>query len=79
MPEKPHFEPAYSIIARFGSAAEVARILELDKSTVSRWTMAKAQRGTEGKIPRKYWEPLLTAAKDRRVRLSLTELVALNK
>lgn len=79
MSEKACFEPAHSIIARFGSAAEVGRILDLDKSTVTRWTMAKPQKGTEGKIPRKYWEPLMTAARKRKVKLTLNELAALNK
>lgn len=79
MSEKAQFEPATSIIARFGSAAEVARILDLDKSTVSRWTMSRPQKGTEGKVPRKYWEPLMTAAKQRKVKLTLNELAALKK
>ena len=79
MSEKPYFEPAHSIISRFGSAAEVGRILDLDKSTVTRWTMAKPQKGTEGKIPRKYWEPLMVEAKKRKIRLTITQLAALNK
>lgn len=41
--------------------------------------MSRPQKGTEGKVPRKYWEPLMTAAKQRKVKLTLNELAALNK
>ena len=79
MPDKTCFEPATSIIARFGSAAEVGRILDLDKSTISRWTMPKDKRGTEGRIPHKYWGDLITAAKKRKVKLTFRELASLKK
>jgi hypothetical protein len=79
MSEKAPFEPATSIIARFGSAAEVGRILDLDKSTISRWTMPKEKRGTDGRIPHKYWEDLMTAAKQRKIKLTLRELASLKK
>jgi len=79
MSNKSQFEPANSVIHRFGSAAEVGRILDLDKSTICRWTMPKDKRGTNGSIPRKYWEPLMQAAKQRKIKLSLNELVSLKK
>ena len=59
--------------------SEVGRILDLDKSTICRWTMPKDRRGTNGAIPRKYWEPLMQAAKQRKIKLSLNELVSLKK
>lgn len=79
MPNKDPFDPAASIIARFGSAAEVGRILDLDKSTISRWTMPKDKRGTDGRIPHKYWGDLIAAARKRKIKLTLRELASLKK
>lgn len=50
----------------FGSQAEVARILDVDKSTVNRWV----------RVPAKYHVTLLDEAKRRKVRLNQLDLVA---
>lgn len=69
--------PAQLLIDRFGTASEIARILDLDKSTVSRWANPIDEKGTKGYVPRKYWKDLLNVAKQRRIKLSLNDLAGL--
>jgi len=50
----------------FGSQAEVARILDLDKASVSRWQ----------NVPAKHHARLLAEAKRRKLRLTHADLIA---
>ena len=61
---QPRHEPAASIIARFGGDREVARILEVARSTVTKFASA-GRDGRHGEIPRRYREALIKAAADR--------------
>lgn len=69
--------PASLVIDRFGGVCELGRLLDLDKSTVSRW-QPQACNGTGGHIPRKYWGKLLRLAKVKKVRLTLSDLAGLD-
>jgi hypothetical protein len=69
-------EPAFSVIEKLGGKAYVADELGLDKSTLSRWCQSKPS-GTGGVIPQKHWGKLLEVAAERRVRLTLKELAAI--
>jgi transposase len=69
--------PANILIARFGTASEIARILDLDKSTISRWANPLDPKGTKGYVPRKYWPDLLRVAKQRRIKLTIHDLAGL--
>lgn len=69
-------EPANSTIKTLGGLTRVAKRLCLHVSTVARWRKPKEQLGTDGNIPREYWEPLSEMAKEQGVALTLTDLVA---
>ena len=69
--------PAQIVVDRFGTSAEVARILDLDKSTISRWTNPADPKGTRGHVPRKYWGELLRVAKQRKLSLTINDLAGL--
>jgi hypothetical protein len=66
-------DPAYSVVERLGGKSEVAELLDVDKSTITRWCQPKPG-GTGGVIPLRYWRPLLEQAKDRGIDLRLEEL-----
>ena len=68
-------DPAYTVIEKLGGKATVAERLELDKSTLSRWCQPKPM-GTGGIIPQRYWPQLIEMARDKRVRITLKELAA---
>ncbi len=69
--------PAQAVIEAFGSNAEVSRILNVSKSTITRWGYAKEHKGTNGFVPRKYWPTLLAVARKRKVKLNLRDLAGL--
>ena len=77
MQNKQTKSPAQSVIEAFGSNAEVSRILDVSKSTITRWGYAKEQKGTNGLVPQKYWPTLLAVARKRKVKLSLRDLAGL--
>lgn len=66
--------PAQLVKEKFCSASEVARILGLDRSTVSRWQVCASLGGTGGRVPQKYWAQLIAAAKARKIKLTVQEL-----
>jgi DNA invertase Pin-like site-specific DNA recombinase len=66
MEEKRKTEVVSRLAKAFGSQAEVARLLGIDKSTVTRWA----------NVPAKYHRRLLDEAKRRKVALSHGDLVA---
>lgn len=65
--------PANRIIAKFGGHAAVAEMLGLNVSSVHRWTYSKADGGTGGSIPMRHIESLLSKAKERRIKLKLSD------
>lgn len=68
-------EPAYTVIEKLGGKSAVAAELALDKSTLSRWCKP-SPGGTGGLIPQRYWPQLIEMARDKRVRITLKELAA---
>lgn len=69
--------PVETLIKAFGSNAEISRILDVNKSTITRWGYSKERNGTGGKIPQKHWQTLLKEAKKRKVKLSLRDLAGI--
>jgi len=67
--------PAYDVIQRLGGKTEVAERLNLDKSTLSRWCQPRPE-GTGGQIPQRHWPELMKLAREKRVRIEIKELVA---
>lgn len=67
--------PAYDVIQRLGGKTEVADRLNLDKSTLSRWCQPRPE-GTGGMIPQRHWSELMKLARDKKVRIKLEELIA---
>lgn len=77
MRKKIDTRPAEYVIQSFGSGSEVARVLGIDKSTVSRWNMPREKKGTNGTIPQKYWSALITEAAIRSIPLTVVDLSGL--
>ena len=77
MREKNSVRPAEYVIQSFGSGSEVARVLGVDKSTVSRWNMPREKKGTNGIIPQKYWGALINEAASRSIPLTVVDLSGL--
>lgn len=67
--------PAYDVIQRLGGKTEVAERLNLDKSTLSRWCQPRPE-GTGGQIPQRHWPELMKLAREKKVRIKIEELVA---
>ncbi len=53
---------AEKVIAKFGSACQLAKILQVSDSTVYRWTYRREEGGTGGLIPGAALRKLLVAA-----------------
>ncbi len=68
-------EPAASVIAKFGGAAETARILGVHRSQTTRWMKPAAAGGTAGRIPARHQKRLLSAARERGIALSARDLI----
>lgn len=68
-------DPAYTVIEKLGGKGEVCEVLGLDKSTLSRWCQPKPL-GTGGMIPQRYWPQLIEMAREKRVRIGVKELAA---
>lgn len=77
MSKREEKSPAQAVIQAFGSNAEVARILGVSKSTITRWGYDKENKGTNGFVPQKYWPLLLTMARKRKTKLSLRDLAGI--
>lgn len=69
-------EPANSTIKMLGGLTRVSERLCKNVSTVARWRKPKEMLGTDGNIPREYWEALYEMAKEQGKTLTLTDLVA---
>ena len=70
-------EPAYTVIEKLGGKTTVAESLGLSKAQMSRWCTPADAGGTGGVIPQKYWARLMDMAREKRVRLTLKELAAI--
>lgn len=77
MSKKELKSPTQAVIDAFGSNAEVSRVLSVSKSTITRWGYDKQNKGTNGRIPQKYWPTLLAIARKRKIKLSLRDLAGL--
>jgi transposase len=77
MPKRETRSPAQVIIAAFGSNSEVSRILSVSKSTITRWGYDKENKGTNGRVPQKYWPTLIATARKRKIKLSVRDLAGL--
>ena len=65
--------PADIVIEKFGGHRVVAEILGIDLSRVYRWTYESEQGGTGGTVPQKHQIPLMNAAKEKGIALSLAD------
>ena len=73
-------EPAYSVIRKFDTedqrGTEVLGIrLGIVRSAVTRWTLAREKGGTGGYIPPRYYDEILSFAKEQGVSLDPREFV----
>jgi hypothetical protein len=68
-------EPAHTVLARFGGAGPLSRLLGLDRSAVHRWALPKARGGSGGLVPAKHHLRLLALAAAHGVTLSATDLI----
>lgn len=69
-------EPAFQVIEKLGGKAAVASVLNVDKSTLSRWCQQRPQ-GTGGAIPQRHWPKLIDLGRKQGTHISLEELVDL--
>ncbi len=65
---------ADAVIAKFGNASRLARLLELAVSTVCRWTYPAANGGTDGLIPPKQLRRILALAPAHGVAITANDL-----
>ena len=65
MPKQKHFmNPAAHIVEQMGGCRPLAKALEINPSTISRWMTSSVKKGTDGRIPQKYWGPIIIAAQN---------------
>jgi hypothetical protein len=62
-------DPASTIITRFGGVAAVADLLNLNRTSVLRWTHPKDRGGTGGLVPSKHQADLMAKAQERGVKI----------
>lgn len=68
-------EPALTVLARFGGAGPLSRLLGLDRSAVHRWALPKSRGGSGGLVPAKHHQRLLALANAQGVALTAADLV----
>lgn len=66
--------PAEVVIDVFGGIRATARVLDVEPSTVCRWTWERRRGGTGGLVPQRYFEVLMIAATTRNKLLTLEHL-----
>jgi hypothetical protein len=66
-------DPAASIIERIGGVPAVKAATGLHETTVHRWTYAKSQGGTGGRIPQDHIESLIAYARQNDIALDLSD------
>lgn len=77
-------DPAYSVIRKFdvegkpGKSGTVvlAERLNVDRSTVQKWTMASERRGTGGFIPYRYHDEIVTFAEELGIPFDRSEFLS---
>lgn len=70
-------QPARSVVDKFGGCRQLARILTIHPSTISRWTSSAAVKGTDGRIPQKYWGRIIVAAQDQGFTVTANDLAGM--
>lgn len=73
-------DPAYSIIRKFDTDDQrgtevLADRLRINRSAVTRWTLAREKGGTGGYVPPRYYDEILFFANELRVPLDPAEFV----
>lgn len=72
---RPHLEPAASVIAALGGVPTLAKGIGTTTTTVQRWRWPKEIGGTGGVIPHWRHDDIMAFAQKRGVRLSYTSLM----
>lgn len=67
-------QPARYVVERLGGVRQVARILDINPSTISRWMMPSDAKGTGGRIPQKYWRSLLKHGRVNNIDIQTSDL-----
>lgn len=70
--------PADRVIAAFGGVRALARALDLNSSSVSRWRMPAEKRGLAGRVPSVHQATILRLAQDRGMSLTAADLIHVN-
>ena len=71
-------EPAYSVIEKLGGKSQVAGVLGIDKSALTRWCQSEQDGGTGGTIPQRHWRALIALGRARGTPVTLGELAGLD-
>ena len=71
-PMKEKQSPAQFVIRILGGVRPISRELGIHASTVSRWKMG------HGRVPQKYWKPLIEIAKERKKKITIENLAGLD-
>ena len=74
---KHSLQPAHQVITRFGGCRPLARVLAVHPSTISRWATPSFAKGTDGRIPQRYWGRLIVAAQERGISLTVNHLAGM--
>lgn len=67
-------EPAYYVIVRLGGVTSTAKLLGITQGAVSRWLASNELYGTNGIIPRRYWDDILAFAQKHKIKIDLHDL-----
>lgn len=77
MKAKHAMQPARRVVDQFGGCRKLARTLTISPSTVSRWMTSAAAKGTDGRIPQKYWGTIIVAAQDSGFTITVNDLAGM--
>jgi hypothetical protein len=69
--------PAFRVVTQLGGVCATARIVGCTPGAVSRWTIAKVNCGTGGRIPQRHWPLILRHARAQRIKIGVKELAGL--
>lgn len=67
--------PAERVISKFGGIRPLARMLDIDHSSVQRWTRPKTQRGSGGLIPSRHHQRILNLAREQGLDIDAADLI----
>jgi predicted transcriptional regulator len=67
-------EPAYNVVVRLGGVTSTAKLLGITQGAVSRWLATKDTYGTNGSIPRRYWDDILAFSQKHKIKIDLHDL-----